>query len=42
VHTGLWWGGGSEGKRPLGNPKVGGRILLKWISESGMGKHGLD
>ena len=21
VHTGLWWGGGPEGRRPLGRPK---------------------
>jgi len=23
--------GKPEGKRPLGNPGVGGRIILKWI-----------
>jgi hypothetical protein len=25
--------GNPEGKRPLGKPRVEGRIILKWISE---------
>jgi len=41
VHTGFWWGDPREGN-DLEDLSVDGRIILKWILESGMGKHGLD
>ena len=34
--------GRREGKRPLGRPKVDGRILLKWIFKTGDEGNGLD
>jgi hypothetical protein len=41
VHTGFWcenlWGGNH-----LGDPGVGGRMILKWIFEKWDGWHGLD
>jgi hypothetical protein len=30
VHTGFWWGDPREGDH-LGDPGVGGRIILRWI-----------
>jgi hypothetical protein len=30
VHTGFWWGDLREGDH-LGDPRVDGRIILKWI-----------
>ena len=34
VHTGFWWRNLREGDH-LENPSVDGRIILKWILESG-------
>ena len=34
--------GKPEGKRPLGNPGVDGRIILRWIFRKWDGKHGQD
>ena len=41
VHTGFWWGKLRE-RDHLGDPGAGGRKILKWFSESGMGRYGLD
>jgi hypothetical protein len=27
---GFWWGNLREGKRPLGRPRIHGRIKVKW------------
>ena len=32
----------SEGKRPLGSPRVDGSVILKLIPNKGMGKRRLD
>jgi len=32
----------TEGRRPLGGPSVGGRIILRWIFKKWRGRHGLD
>jgi hypothetical protein len=34
--------GKPEGRKPLGDPGIDGRIILGWISGSGMGVCGLD
>jgi len=34
--------GKREGKRPLGNPGVDRRIILRWIFRNGMWGYGLD
>jgi hypothetical protein len=34
--------GKPDGKRPKGDPGVGGRIILRWISGRGRGGYGLD
>jgi hypothetical protein len=39
VHARFWWGNLRE-RDHLGHPDVGDRIILKWISGSGMG--GMD
>ena len=43
MYTGFWWGNLRE-RDHLGNPGINGRIILRWILESGMGGggHGLD
>jgi hypothetical protein len=40
VHTGFWWADLRESDH-LGDPGVDGRIILKWIFKSGIGR-GLD
>jgi hypothetical protein len=30
LHTGFWWGNLREGDH-LGDPGIGGRIILKWV-----------
>jgi hypothetical protein len=30
LYTVFWWGR-PDAKRPLGRPKIDGRIILKWI-----------
>ena len=39
--TGFWWGNLRE-RNLLGDLGVDGRIILRWISGSGMWEHGLD
>jgi hypothetical protein len=34
--------GSAEGRRPLKDPGVAGRIILKWIFKKWDGGHGLD
>jgi hypothetical protein len=34
--------GRPEGRRPLKDPDVDGRIILKWIFKKWDGEHGLD
>jgi hypothetical protein len=34
--------GKPEGRRPLGRPRLDGRIILKWMFERLDGGHGLD
>jgi hypothetical protein len=34
--------GRPERKRHLGDLRVGGSIILKWIYKNGLGRHGLD
>ena len=29
MHSGFWWDGGLEEKRPLGRPRLDGRIILR-------------
>jgi hypothetical protein len=41
VHTGFWWEN-LKVRDHLEDPGIDGRIILKWIAESGMGEHGLD
>jgi hypothetical protein len=40
VHEGLWWGD-LRVRHPLEDLGIDGRIILKWISRSGLG-HGVD
>jgi hypothetical protein len=40
-HTGFWWRNRKEGD-PFEDPRLGVRIILKWIFETGMGVYGLD
>ena len=39
--TGFWWGNLRE-RDHLGDPGVDVRIILRWISKSGMWGYGLD
>jgi hypothetical protein len=39
--TGFWWGNLREKDR-LGDPGIGGRIILRWIFRKWEGGHGLD
>jgi hypothetical protein len=41
MHTGFWWGYLREGDH-LGEPGVDWSIILKWISKTWDGGHGLD
>jgi hypothetical protein len=41
VHKGFWWGDLREGDH-LGDPRIDGRIILKWIFKKWDGGHGLD
>jgi hypothetical protein len=42
MHTRFWWGNLREGDH-LGDPGIGGRIILKWFFRKWVGGgHGLD
>jgi hypothetical protein len=41
VYTGLWWGNLRE-REHLEDPRVDGRIILRWILRKWDGRHGLD
>jgi hypothetical protein len=41
MYRGIWWGKRGEGDQ-IGGTIVDGRIILKWISGSGMLGYGLD
>jgi hypothetical protein len=41
VHTGFWWGDLREGDH-LEDPRIDGRIIIKWIFKKWDGGHGLE